>query len=62
MTNQKFKIGDLVKLKSGGMTMTINKDKEWNAAKGVYNYEKVHCAWFDEKIKLISNGLMLMLW
>lgn len=46
---EKFKIGDLVRLKSGSPTMTIHKSSKWDADKGVYDTEIVMCRWFDEK-------------
>ena len=41
-----FKIGDTVKLKSGGPTMTI--DSNTQAFAGV---DKVYCTWFDASKK-----------
>lgn len=52
MTESKFKIGDLVKLKSGGMTMTIHNDHKWDTIKGINDYSLVSCTWFDDKNKL----------
>ena len=38
MTDQKFKVGDVVQLKSGGPTMTVTN---------VAGTDAVSCTWFD---------------
>ncbi|MGJ8762337.1 MAG: YodC family protein [Polaribacter sp.] len=53
---QKFKQGEVVKLKSGGPTMTIEKYK-WETG---FDYSKesdhvVVCTWFDNDGKLESR-------
>jgi uncharacterized protein YodC (DUF2158 family) len=48
---QRFKTGDVVRLKSGGPTMTV-------ADYGKYNYsefDSYKCRWFDEKKKLTED-------
>lgn len=40
--NDQFKIGDPVKLKSGGPTMTIQKLKVLSQPEGIFK-----CSWFD---------------
>lgn len=45
----KVKIGDVVKLKSGGPQMTVN---DFNDAGGHYEEgEGIQCAWFDGKLE-----------
>lgn len=42
-----FKPGDVVVLKSGSPSMTIDKFV-WNPVKGVFYSDKVECVWFDK--------------
>ncbi len=44
-SNIEFKVGDKVKLKSGGEVMTIDKFP-WNSLTGEYEKTKVECIWF----------------
>jgi uncharacterized protein YodC (DUF2158 family) len=44
-TNNEFKVGDIVILKSGSPAMTIDKFV-WNPLKGEYYTDKVECVWF----------------
>lgn len=46
--NEQFKVGDLVKLKSGGPVMTINYIREEQDNECV-------CVWFTEKKEAISK-------
>jgi uncharacterized protein YodC (DUF2158 family) len=48
MNNSTFKVGDVVRLKSGGPTMTI-KGFTWNRTTDDYYTNKVDCTWFDDK-------------
>jgi uncharacterized protein YodC (DUF2158 family) len=48
-TEVKFNIGDTVRLKSGGLKMTIDKFV-WNPLKEEYYTDKVECVWFDKTI------------
>ncbi|MDN3668150.1 DUF2158 domain-containing protein [Echinicola jeungdonensis] len=47
---EKFKKGDIVKLKSGGPKMTV-EEFQWNPYKNNYDKEKLQCTWFKEDIK-----------
>ena len=47
MENTVFKLGDVVKLKSGGLDMTIDKFVYNPVAKINYT-DKVECVWFDK--------------
>ncbi len=44
-TNNEFKVGDVVVLKSGSPAMTIEKFV-WNPLKNEYYTDKVECTWF----------------
>ncbi len=44
-TNNEFKVGDIVVLKSGSTAMTIDKFV-WNPLKGEYYTDKVEFVWF----------------
>ena len=46
MTDQKFKVGDVVQLKSGGPTMTVTD---------VAGTDAVSCVWFDSNNKETSG-------
>lgn len=47
MTNENnLKSGDVVVLKSGGPSMTIDRFV-WNAYKNEFYLDKVECVWFD---------------
>lgn len=47
---QKFKIGDIVILKSGGPSMTITNDKTGvDLSKGKVWNGNYDCKWFDDK-------------
>jgi uncharacterized protein YodC (DUF2158 family) len=39
--NQQFKVGDIVRLKSGSPTMTVTELKPWNGTQTAW------CAWFE---------------
>lgn len=50
-TVEDFKVGDVVRLKSGGPNMTIEMDAESNyESKG-----QIRCVWFDGKKKLMDD-------
>lgn len=42
-----FEPGDLVKLKSGGPTMTVMRFYDWKAADATARDYGVHCDWID---------------
>lgn len=46
-TEAAFKIGDIIVLKSGGPSMTIEKFP-WNPTKNEYYSDRVECVWFDK--------------
>lgn len=46
MSDVKIEKGDIVKLKSGSPTMTV-RNNVWDASKGVYKQDEVHCDWFN---------------
>ncbi len=51
MAENDFKQGDVVILKSGGPSMTIDSFV-YNQVKGTYYTDRVVCIWFDEDSKL----------
>ena len=51
MAENDFKQGDVVILKSGGQSMTIDSFV-YNQVKGTYYTDRVVCIWFDEDSKL----------
>jgi len=54
MAEIEFKEGDVVKLKSGGLSMTIEAFT-WNAGRDEPHKDRVNCIWFDNK-KLMKES------
>jgi len=47
MADAKFKVGDLVMLKSGSPTMTV-VGYEWDKLNEVDDLNKIKCTWFND--------------
>lgn len=60
MSNSIFKKGDVVRLKSGGPTMTI-VDFSWNRTTDNPYTDRVECTWFDDKSNLKKDSFETIL-
>jgi uncharacterized protein YodC (DUF2158 family) len=57
---EELKVGDVVRLKSGGPKMTVMEFK-WNPLKNIYETDKPICVWFDGTKKYQDNFVKEML-